>query len=191
MNQKDDISPWLIRGVGASVCVVLLLIGYWVGIAPMAQNVVGEQALNEQVRDAETELRKRTAELERINSQARRVMEQVRDRPLELQPPSTVNARLARLSELTEDCGLTLGTSRVGQPQRAGDHRYLPVELGGTGSMVGVARLLGELHRNMADVAVQGLELTRDPGSGDARFTLKLVWFVSEGIGRSAGVETE
>lgn len=190
MSKTTQDMPWMIHAVGGLVCTGLLATGYWLGAAPLAESAVSEQELQAQVRDAEADLRMHTAELERLSSQARMVKAQIQDRPMELQPAGSVNARLARLSELADACQLDLGVTRVGEPQRSGEHRYIPVELGGTGSMAGVGQLLGALHRDMPDLSVQGLELTRDPAEGVARFNLKLVWFVSEGIGQSAGVPT-
>lgn len=182
--------PWMIHAVGGLVCAGLLAAAYWLGAEPLAESAVSEQELQDQVRDAEADLRMHTAELERLSGQARIVRTQIQDRPMELQPASSVNARLARLSELAAACQLDLGVTRVGEPQRSGEHRYIAVELGGMGSMAGVGQLLTALHRDLPDLSVQSMELTRDPAEGIARFNLKLVWFVSEGIGQSAGVPT-
>lgn len=183
------VSGWSVHAVGGGVCILLLLAGYVLGIRPMGQEMVGEVGLEQQLTEAEANLRMHAAELERANEQARLLQSQIDTQPLNLQPVSSLNHRIGRVSNLAEQCELSLNKTKVGDLINAGEHAYIPVEIGGVGPFIKVSQMLGELHRVYPDMAVQGFELMRDPAGGEARFDLKLIWFVSEGVNRSAAVE--
>lgn len=183
-------SRWLVHGISGALCITLLAAGWWLGLRPVANQQNGVAELKAQVQSAESSVRQRSAEYERLKTQHHQVQLQVQNRPLDLRPASDLNTQIGRYSQLAEQCGLGLNATRVGDLTASGDHRYFPVTLGGSGPMVGVLHMLGQLHREHPDTAIQFIDMTRNDSGGGARFELKLVWLVTEAPTSTAGVST-
>ena len=188
MNKQPG-SMMVVHGVAGALCLALLFAGWWLGLRPVANQQNDRAALKNQVQLAEGELRKKSAELDQLGAQYRRARQQLENRPLELRPSTDLNAQIGRYSQLAERCGLVLSTSRVGDLVASGDHRYFPVTLGGTGPMIGVMELLGQLHGGHPDTTIEFIDMTRSANAGSATFELKLLWLVTEAPTSTARVQ--
>ncbi|MEM1356153.1 MAG: hypothetical protein AAGH88_14855 [Planctomycetota bacterium] len=180
----------LVHAVAGGLCLLLVLTGWWIGLRPAANVQANAAQLQRDIESAEARLREKNAELEKLRQQATQAEHALRARPLGLRSPSSLNTQIGRYSQLAEQCGLDLSTTRVGDLAVAGDHHYFPFTLGGSGPMPGVLHLLGELHRHHPDTAIHLIDMTRNPDSGLARFEIKLVWLVSEASPSTASANT-
>jgi len=189
MNERSE-SRWLVHAVAGVLCLILLGTGWWLGLRPVANQKTDVASLRKQVQAAEVSLRQKTADFEKLKTQVQQTQTRLENRPLQLRSASTLNAQLGRYSDLAEQCGLALSTTRVGDLAASGDHRYFPVTIGGSGPLVGVLRLLEVLHREYPDTSIHFIDMTRTPGEGEARFELKLVWLVAEAPDITASVPT-
>lgn len=190
MSNRTE-SRWLVHAVAGALCLMLLGAGWWLGLRPVANQKTDVASLRKQVQTAEVSLRQKTAEFEKLNTQVQQTQARLENRPMQLRSANTLNAQLGRYSDLAEQCGLALSTTRVGDLAASGDHRYFPVTLGGSGPLVGVLNLLEVLHREHPDTAIHFIDMTRTPGEGSARFELKLVWLVAEAPDSTASVVTD
>lgn len=183
MKQIDlkSLRPWQIDAAGAGLCVVLTLLLYLAGIAPLLQRRAQRGT--------------RQAELAAQSSQALQLLvkhQVLRDRlaavkkgltncRLELQPASHVNRRIAEISGLAVKAGLEIHDIQPGDAAAGQRCEVVPIKLAGKGTYVDCTGFLHRLSQAFPDTGVSSFNLEGDPGGPGraAKFSFELLWYAA------------
>ena len=184
MSRIDSTSQqlWVVHAVCGTVCLTLAGAGYWFGLGPMTRELDQRQGLTQTLELSQDDLQLRRGVLERLEDKFLQSQQELEVQPVDLQPASMVNRRLANLSQLAQEHDLVLTASSIGGEQRLAYYSYLPIELGGQGDFGNVVAFLGKLYEHYPDISVRTFDLNRG-GDGPSRgaragFSLGLSWFV-------------
>lgn len=180
------ISPikWQIYHVdvaGVTVCAILALLGYVVGIKPLVQRRVGlaaqETRLNVQKRDAE-KLADSAASLKRKLASVKRALA---ESPLQLESTDSINNRISRVAGLAAECGMKIDEIQPGQWAASLRYKTVPIRLVAGGKFPACVALLHRLRVAFPDTAVASFELTGHPRTPatPAKFEVNLVWYTT------------
>lgn len=148
------------------------------GLEEQARNAAGQESLivGEQMKLAD--LGKQLAEMQ-----------------IELFPPTDINKRLRRITEICAAAQLTVQQLDPGQPRPGGGgdlgkFSIVPIRLAGVGAFDGIAGFMHQLlDREFPDVEVRSLNLTAPAdGQTEAAFAVDLRWYAAPAD--YAGAET-
>jgi Tfp pilus assembly protein PilO len=180
--QTAGSSGWRIYAVAAVVAGGLTAGAYELGVQPLLESHAEERG-----RIAELESRHhKAAELsEGLHDWERRLTnakEALSQTPLRLQPAALVNQRLALVTHLASDSGLTIDEVLPGAPVDGALYQTVPIVLIGNGPYPACAAFLHELRERFPDTGIDSFEsANKDPKpeqtSGSFRF--ELTWFTA------------
>ena len=170
---------------GAVVCAALSAGAYLFGIRPA-------QARHEEHATRHLELvaaRKKASGLlaarNTVQAQLQTVEAALKNTALRLEPASTVNQRVASLTELaTKDCQLMIDELRPGPATPSGDCQTIQIQIAGSGTYPNCAKFLHKLRQKFPDTAVRSFETTNNSASPDApaaTFHFDLLWHAAKG----------
>ncbi|XAL98860.1 hypothetical protein OT109_14875 [Phycisphaeraceae bacterium D3-23] len=168
---------WPVHAIGASVCAVVLGAGYMLGVVPLLSAGDSPTDLSAAVREAEQQAALQDAVTQRLSDELGNSEVELASRPMQLVQSTHANRRVAELSAMAHEYGLTLASTQPGGETMMSYYAFVPVVIGGEGKLGDFVRFLGALHSRFPDMGVQGFEIVRDP-LGGGRFTLGLNWFV-------------
>lgn len=178
-------SPLKIYFAGFVVCALLSTGAYFVGVRP----AVARHEVQENRRAELKSARQKAANLAAARSQALADLAEtnkaLENLPLRLEPASSVNQRLLRLTDLaTKECLLTIDEMRSGAAIDGSDYKTVPILIAGSGTYPACAKFLHQLRLVFPDTAVRSFETTNNSASPDApaaTFQFDLVWHASKG----------
>lgn len=183
-SQTGGASVVKVYVAGAIVCLGLSAGTYFVGVRPAIARH-GEQSTRQaDLRDA----RQKAAELlgtrNSTQTQLNAVNEALKRQSLRLRPASTVNQRLASLTELaTRECQLVIDEMRPGVVVESADSQAVPILIAGSGTYPNCAKFLHKLRQTFPDTAVRSFETTNNSASPDrpaATFQFELTWHAAK-----------
>lgn len=166
---------------GVTVCAILTLLGYLVGVRPLVQQQVGlvaqETRLNIQRRDA-VKLAGSTGSLERRLDSLKRALA---DSPVQLQTTGSINHRIARLASIAAECRMKIDEVQPGEWTTSLQYKTVPIRLVAGGKFPACVALLHRLRVAFPDTAVASFELTGQPRSPEkpAKFEINLIWYAA------------
>ena len=111
--------------------------------------------------------------------------ESLKNLPLHLEPASTVNQRLGRLTDLaTKECQLVIDEMRPMPAADGADYQTVPLLIAGSGTYPNCAKFLHRVRKDFPDTAVKSFETTNNSASPDnptATFQVELLWHAAKG----------
>lgn len=174
---------WQIYTIAGLVCAAATAIAWFALAAPTLDQL-------SQRRGRETELvesRHKATELAHDLAAGRKEMKllskQLASNAIELQPASQVNQRLAALTTLATQNGLSLNEVRPGAPTETNRYQMLPIHLTGAGDYPSCAAFLHGLHDSYTDIGLSSLEALNSDASGETsrlNFQIELVWYTKK-----------
>lgn len=174
----NDSALRLIDAGGLGVCLALSAALYFVAVRPVLDEQVQRAAqaaeLTEQKREA-ADLAAALADRRQTLMQTER---QVAERSLKLMPLARLNHRLATVTSLANDCGLSLDRIEPGQSVPSTHYVSVPINLSGRGTYLATTQFLERMHEQWPDLAVASLDL-RGSARGESDFVLQLLWFAA------------
>jgi len=177
---KAATSPvWKIYACGAVACAVLSAATYAFGVRPAVTRY--NEALD---RQAELKAAKQKAAnllgtLNNSRTQLTAINESLNSQTLRLEPASTINQRLSRLTALANASDLKIDEMRPGTVTEGAEFKTVPILIAGSGTYTSCARFLRELRKKFPDTAIRSFETTSNSSSPDlpaATFQFDLVW---------------
>jgi Tfp pilus assembly protein PilO len=170
---------------GGAVCAALTVGTYLFGVRPAVarydEAVARQLELNAARQKAANLLGVRNSTQSQLNA----VNEALKSRTLRLEPASTVNQRLSKLTDLaTRECQLVIDEMRPMPPADGPDYQTVPILIAGSGTYPNCAKFLHRLRKDFPDTAVRSFETTNNSSSPDnptATFQVELVWHAAKG----------
>lgn len=172
--------------LAASILCALISAGaYFIGVRPALARHAEQKGAEVDLKAA----RQKSSDLAAARNHALGELAAVNDTlnslTLRLEPMSTVNQRLAKLTELaTKDCVLTIDEMRAGAVIEGPDYQTVSILIAGNGTYQACAKFLHTLRKTYPDTAVRSFETTNNSASPDspaATFQFDLVWHAAKG----------
>jgi Tfp pilus assembly protein PilO len=173
------VSVWKIYVAGAIACAAISAAAYFFGIRPAVARHDDHIAQQVEIQAARQKAANLVGTLNHSRAQLAAVNEALDNLTLRLEPVSTKNQRLKRLTQLAEKCGLTIDEMRPGNVTEGSDYQTVPILIAGSGTYPACARFLHTLRQTFPDTAVRSFETTNNSASPDspaATFQFDLAW---------------
>lgn len=157
-----------------ALCVGVVLMG----MQPVSESERHAAALRAEVSAAADETSKLSDKAELLKARAASLRVAIDENAVELRPSGSVNAQIARITDLANDASLTLGEIAPGKETTLTAHIERPVSLSGAGAFVDVVRFMQRLEARFPDLRVRSMNIRGSlEGPGTTSFTLELTWF--------------
>ena len=170
---------------GAAVCALVSTGTYFVGVRPALAWHAEQAGRQNELRSARQKAANLLGTRNATQAQLNAVNDALQRQSLRLEPVSTVNHRLASLTELaTRECGLVIDEMRPGAIVETPDYHTVPILIAGSGTYPHCAKFLHKLRRTFPDTAVRSFETTNNSASPDspaATFQFELTWHAAKG----------
>lgn len=169
--QLDAITIAVLLGVTAIV--------YFFGISPLLERhalILRQQQELGTVREKESDSQKILGELQLQTAVAARQLEAS---PLRLQPVSSLNQRLALVTDLAMQGGAALDDLQPGKNSAGSRYDALQIHVAGTGSFPAFTAMLHRIHAEFPDTGISTFELSGNPQEepAKAKFSVELLWY--------------
>jgi Tfp pilus assembly protein PilO len=186
MSSRYDflVRNWRIDVMGITACALFTGVCYAGLIRPVSANRLAYAELQPQLAERAQAVKDARAGLAALQAELDATKKQLSDLPLELEPASRVNSRLARLTDLAAEMGIEVHQVQP-DPARAGK-RYDVVEiaLSGSGDYGQVTRFMRRLHDTFADTAIVTFDLKSGGATvAAAQFDIGLAWYTLPAMG--------
>ena len=172
---------WRIDASACLACAIVTVTLYLVMVSPLAKRNAAYAQQQQQLADQQRETNAKTTKLTMLRAQLDQVNKELADTPLQLQPASIINRRLADITELARRCNLVIDQIQPGRAQKANRYDIVPINLTGKGTFVSVARFFDELQQRFADSGIHDFELSAQSNTitSTANFSFKLAWYTA------------
>jgi Tfp pilus assembly protein PilO len=174
--------PWHTIAIAVGVCLGLTVAAYALGVRPLIERQMRESAQRETLKDRRataTRLAGEAAELQREVNAGKEILARS---PVRLQPAALINQRLAAVTQLATECGLSLDEVRPGNGVDSTHFQTVPIRIVGGGHYPECAGFLRKLRQTFGDMGVRQFMVTNLNASAPsatptASFQAELVWF--------------
>jgi Tfp pilus assembly protein PilO len=174
--------PWQMIAVAVGACLGLTVAAYAFGVRPLIDRQARDSAERAELKDrraAASRLAGEVAELQRDVNAGKEILARS---PVRLQPAALINQRLAAVTRLATDCGLSLDEVRPGNAVDSTHFQTVPIRIVGGGRYPACATFLRNLRQTFGDMGVRQFLVSNVSGSMPsatpaASFQAELVWF--------------
>ena len=170
---------------GVAVCALISTATYLLGVRPALDRHAGQVTLRADLTAAKQKAANLLGAKNNTQIQVNAVNEALKSQTLHLQPASTVNERVASLTDLAEKgCGLQIEEMRALAVTEGPDCVTVPIQIAGGGTYSNCAKFLHRLRTVFPDTAVRSFQTTNNsasPDSSSATFQFELVWHAAKG----------
>ncbi|MCG3180427.1 MAG: hypothetical protein BIFFINMI_02788 [Phycisphaerae bacterium] len=187
-----SIGTWQFRQIDIFAVVIGVAVTaafYWLGVNPVLSMRDQRTAQLQDLYAQQTNLGQSERRLAHIKQELAGVRKSLDALPVHLEPATSLNTRISRLTELVSESRLKIDGIRPAEPAYGADYGSVPIVIDGSGSYTDWTRLLHELARQYPDTAIETFQLSRtaDDMSSTVSFHLDLTWYVSLPTDRPAG----
>ena len=162
-----------------AVLLAVTAIVYFFGFSPLLER---HALVNRQQQELGS-VREKLSESQRIladlHQQSIVAAQQLEASPLRLQPVSSLNQRLALVSDLAMQGGAALDDLQPGKSSAGSRYDALPIHVAGTGSFPAFTALLHRIRAEFPDTGIRTFELSGNPQeeAAKAKFSVELLWY--------------
>jgi Tfp pilus assembly protein PilO len=175
-------SCWPVYAAGAGVCAAVSLI-LWLAVLSSAF----QQREVRHARAAELTSRRQKAgevagALAALRRKSEAVEKSLRKTAIRLEPAALVNDRLAKLTDLANECGLNVDEVQPGRTTDGPHYQTVALKLAGSGSYPACAKFLHKLHDAFPDTGIRTMETSNtspNPLSPQVAFRVDLLWYAA------------
>lgn len=177
MNLSKTPIPAL-HAAGAATILAIASLWYATAIHPLEQARAERQSREAALVEQQRRLSELSSQRQVLSAEIQRLRKQLSDR-VDLLPRSRMNERLARLTELATECGLTIDELSPKDWIARGALAEVPINATLRGDFADIARFMNALHDRTPDVDVRSFDIGGTPsrGSEDIRAALVLAWY--------------
>lgn len=178
-----------IDGVGALVIASVVGLLYAVGVRPLQISHAETVKLKTELWFVKGTLGERQASEEKATSTAKQLSDRLEQLDIQLSNIDLLNTRIAELTHLAENHGLSIETLRPGDQVSEEKYRAIAITLIGRADYQKASEFLRELRDQYPDTGLQSMTLDRLPGNETmGRLQIGMVWYAAPaGRAGSAG----
>ena len=172
-------SVWKIYVCGAVAAALLSAGAYAFGVRPAVARYNEHLDRQAELKAAKQKASNLVGTLNNSRTQLAAVTEILGTQTLRLEPASTINQRLSRLTGLANASDLKIDEMRPGAITDGAEFKTVPILIAGSGTYTSCAKFLRELRKKFPDTVVRSFETTSNSSSPDlpaATFQFDLVW---------------
>jgi Tfp pilus assembly protein PilO len=174
--------PWQMITMAAGACLGLTVAAYALGVRPLLDRQAHESAQRETLKERRAIASRLAGEAADLQREVNAGKEILARSPVRLQPAALINQRLAAVTQLATECGLSLDEVRPGNAVDATHFQTVPIRIVGGGRYPACATFLRNLRQTFGDMGVRQFMVTNVGGSVPsatpaASFQAELVWF--------------
>ena len=175
---------WCTDAAGACACLVITLVAYFAGFAPLRWSRAGLAAKQSRLHSQSRRLSRLQSSTAALKGRVAEVEQALAESELRLDAADQVNGRVARLTELAGASGLKIDDVRLGESRRERRYTAFPITLAGSGSYGTCLVFLRQLNQTFADTAVTAFDLSARPTApAAANFRFELLWYAAPPLG--------
>ena len=180
---KSDALP--IHLGGAATAIAVTIAAAVMIVQPLRRSMAEEARLETELSELEEQAASHRLDLEQ---RLGRLRTELAAAEVELLPVHQLNRRLADMTALLEQSGMTIQETELGETRGGRWFRTVPIRLAGTGSFPQCAAFLHELRSEMPDTGVIAFDLSGSPDrpGQPTSFRFDLVWFAAPAGGADA-----
>jgi len=176
-------SPWWpVYAAGAGVCAAISIILWFVVLSSALQ-----QREVRRFNAAELSSRRQKAgevagALATLRRKSDAVEKSLRKTAIRLEPAGLVNDRLAKLTDLAHESGLSVDEVQPGRTTDGPHYQTVVLKLAGSGSYPACAKFLHKLHDSFPDTGIRTMETSNtspNPLSPQVAFRVDLLWYAA------------
>jgi Tfp pilus assembly protein PilO len=168
--------------IAAAACLGLTVAAYALGVRPLMDRRAQESAQRETLKDRRATASRLAAEAADLQREVNAGKEILARSPVRLQPAALINQRLAAVTQLATECGLSLDEVRPGNAVDSTHFQTVPIRIVGGGRYPQCAGFLRNLRQTFGDMGVRQFMVSNVGGpvpsaTPAASFQAELVWF--------------
>jgi Tfp pilus assembly protein PilO len=168
---------------GALVAAAALSGGAYVaGLRPLMDRRAANVALDQELETRGERARAMAASLEAGRRELAEAKDALECQPLRLKPADQINLRLAAVTRVAGECGMTIDEVQPGAPADSPHYQTVPLRMVGSGSYPACAEFLHALRAQFPDTAIRSFDsLNKNPAmdAPEATFRFELTWFAA------------
>jgi Tfp pilus assembly protein PilO len=166
--------------VGVATCAVITLAGYLAGARPLLNSRDDRAQQQVALIDARQSVSTLAGSARSLRTQFTGSQLALAKIQIALQPASSLNQRIAELTNLAVDCQLEVQFVQPGSIVSGSRFAQIPIQVAGTGSSQACSAFLHRLRGKFPDISVRDFDLSTSPAdaSHSMNFSYQLTWFV-------------
>ncbi|MBM4109251.1 MAG: hypothetical protein FJ255_10655 [Phycisphaerae bacterium] len=170
-----------IDAAGMATAAAIAAVAYFALVGPTLDRAREGRAASAELAGRLEEVGRLKGELAAAERRARESRMRVEQAPRILRPIDAMNARLAELTTLAEECSLSIEAMAPGVAARQERLIRVPVKMGGRGRYADCVRFLDLLHERFQDVDVDGFRMMTlgEETGGSASFSIDCAWLAA------------
>lgn len=172
---------WKHSRMDAVAAVAMLAAGalfYLMGVKPVLGMQEQQASLQSQVREQQINACQAAAKVEEMRKKLVADRATLRSSPVQLQPGSTINTRLGKLTDLASRYDLKVDEIQPTEASYGPDYGFVPIHLVGRGNYRTWTAFLHQITQSFTDISVDSFQLAAKPSQA-AEFRVNLRWYVS------------
>ena len=173
---------WPVYAAGAGVCFVVSLLVWFTLFSSALQQRQARIAKNNELVARRHKAGEIASSLNSVRKKSAAVDQALQQIAVRLEPAKLVNDRLARLTDLANECGLSVDEVQPGQTTDGPHYQSFALKLAGSGSYPACTRFLHRLHDTFPDTAVRAMDTSNNspnPIVPVVSFRVDLVWYAA------------
>jgi hypothetical protein len=173
---------WPVYAAGAGACFVVSLIVWFTVLSSALQQREARIARNNELIARRHKASEVATSLNTVRKKSATVEKALQQTAMRLEPATLVNDRLARLTDLANECGLSVDEVQPGQTTDGPHYQSVALKLAGSGSYPACARFLHRLHDAFPDTGVRAMDTSNNspnPVVPVVSFRVDLVWYAA------------
>ena len=173
---------------GATVCLLLVIGGYFFAIAPVFHAREVASAQHRQLAGLRQKSSAALGNVRRLKSQIEVMKSAASHDALKSATAVRPSSRFQEITSLAESRGLTIKGVEPGKARSDAHFQVTPLRLVGAGSFRGCVQFLHDLRRSLDDTVVMDFRLTGGGEGGETKidFDVNLCWYTAPAIASAA-----
>ena len=173
---------WPVYAAGAAVCAFVSAVLWFAVLSSALQQRAARHARAAELRDRRHKAGETAGALAALRRKSASVEKSLQKTALRLEPAALVNDRLARLTDLANECGLSVDEVQPGKTTDGPHFQTVALHLAGSGSYPACAKFLHRLHDDFPDTRVRTMETANtspNPLVPQVAFRVDLLWYAA------------
>jgi Tfp pilus assembly protein PilO len=186
---SSTLKPHYVHAAGVAILLAVVLATYGFVVRPAFHRRAEVTTLRTQLQNTQSQIRELESQRSTMRHQLARSREELSNHALNLESANALNARVARMTDLVESCGLVIQRTDIGAVRERNWYQIVPISMTGTGSYRTCASFMRRLRETMPDTGMTAFALSAKTRSGDdeTAFVFDFLWHAAPSL--TAGAE--